>query len=120
LDYKLYAIRIFVTDWERALHFYTDVLEMSIGFRNDDMGWTEFDTGEAKLALERVDAEDADAAGLVGRFVGVSLRVDDLDAAYSSLVGRGVDFLRPPEKQTWGGALAHLRDPDRNVLTLLG
>jgi catechol 2,3-dioxygenase-like lactoylglutathione lyase family enzyme len=120
MDYTLYATRVFVTDWERALRFYTETLEMPVGFRSDDIGWAEFDTGEAKLALERVDFEDAEAMALVGRFVGVSLRVADLDATHATLATRGVDFLAPPEQQTWGGVLAHLRDPDRNVLTLLG
>ena len=49
---------------------------------------------------------------MVGRFVGVS--------AYETLAARGVDFVGPPEKQPWGGVLAHLRDPDGNILTLLG
>jgi hypothetical protein len=31
---------------------------------------------------------------------------------------RGVDFVGPPEKQPWGGVLAHLRDPDGDILTL--
>jgi hypothetical protein len=30
------------------------------------------------------------------------------------------DFVGPPEKEPWGGVLAHLRDPDGNILTLLG
>jgi predicted enzyme related to lactoylglutathione lyase len=28
--------------------------------------------------------------------------------------------LAPPEKQPWGGIVAHFRDPDGNVITLLG
>jgi uncharacterized glyoxalase superfamily protein PhnB len=55
----------------------------------------------------------------VGRFVGVSLEVTDIDATYRTLVERGVQFDAPPERQAWGGTLAHLRDPDGNVLTLL-
>jgi hypothetical protein len=33
---------------------------------------------------------------------------------------RGVEFLSPPERQPSNGTLAHLRDPDGNILTLLG
>ncbi|MCC6917989.1 MAG: hypothetical protein IT548_02225 [Alphaproteobacteria bacterium] len=29
-------------------------------------------------------------------------------------------FLAPPERQPWGGTLAHFRDPSGNGLTLLG
>jgi len=50
----------------------------------------------------------------------VSLQVDDVPATYAELRARGVDFVGPPEKQSWGGTLAHFRDPDGNVLTLFG
>ncbi len=32
----------------------------------------------------------------------------------------GSNSPRRPEEQPWGGILAHLRDPDGNILTLLG
>ena len=120
MDYKLSAVRIYVTDWEKSLEFYSDVLEMPVVFAGAEMGWAELDTGEAHLALERINPADAEAADLVGRFVSVSLQVDDIRATYEILKSRGVDFLAAPEKQPWGGVLAHFRDLDGNVLTLLG
>jgi catechol 2,3-dioxygenase-like lactoylglutathione lyase family enzyme len=120
MRYKLSVVRIFVTDWERALRFYTETLEIPLAFKNDAMGWAQLNTGEGQLALERVDPSDAEGRALVGRFVGVSLEVPDALATYERLVERGVDFVEPPEKQAWGGILAHLRDPDRNVITLVG
>ena len=89
-------------------------------FSDPEMGWAELDTGEAHLALERADPNDDESFGLVGRFVSVSLRVDDMESTFETLVSRGVEFLAPPKRQPWGGVLAHFRDPDGNVLTLLG
>jgi lactoylglutathione lyase len=120
MDYKLYAVRVFVTDWERALRFYTETLGIPVASRSDELGWAQLATGEGQLALERTAPDDDEAQDLVGRFVGVSLEVADIDATYETLVGRGVSFLGPPAKQPWGGVLAHLRDPDGNVVTLLG
>ncbi len=119
--YELYAVRIWVTDWKRALDFYAKTLGMTVGFANEDMGWAEitFPSG-GRLGLERVEPADPEARESVGRFVGVSLSVPDVAAAYAELRAKGVEFLAPPEKQPWGGTLAHLRDPDGNVLTLLG
>jgi predicted enzyme related to lactoylglutathione lyase len=88
----LYVVRVFVTDWDRALRFYTETL------------------GPPYEGAE---------GPLVGRFVGVSLRVDDIDETYQTLRGRGVEFVAPPARMPWGGVLAHFRDPDGNVLTLL-
>lgn len=120
MDYELCAVRVFVSDWERAIRFYTETLEMPAAFRSDEMGWAQLATGRARLALERVDPDDAEARDLVGRFVGVSLEVADIHDAYARLTERGVAFESPPEKQPWGGVLAHLKDPDGNVRTLLG
>ena len=119
MDYKLYVVRVFVSDFERALTFYTEKLGMGVAFRSDEMGWAQLDTGEANLGIERVEP-GADEEGLVGRYVGVSLSVDDIEKAYQTLKERGVPFEGPPERMPWGGVMAHLRDPDGNVLTLLG
>ena len=118
MDYAIYAVRVFVTDWPRALEFYTQTLGMRTALAMD--GWAEFDTGAAHLAIERVDPADPEARTSVGRFVGVSLSVPDVDAAYRALTQRGVVFVAPPERQPWGGVLAHFKDPDDNVLSLLG
>jgi lactoylglutathione lyase len=120
MRYKLSVVRVFVTDWERAVRFYTETLGIPLASRNDAAGWAQLATGECQLALERVDPSDAEGRALVGRFLGVSLEVPDVLATYERLVGRGVDFVEPPGKQPWGGILAHLRDPDRNVVTLVG
>jgi catechol 2,3-dioxygenase-like lactoylglutathione lyase family enzyme len=125
VDYKLFVVRIFVSDWDRALRFYSETLEMEVAFRSDEMGWAQLNTGEAQLALERVSPDDEKShppgeGPLVGRFVGVSLSVPDIQERYKILCERGVEFEAPPERMPWGGVMAHLRDPDGNILTLLG
>jgi lactoylglutathione lyase len=119
-SYNLAMVRVFVHDFERAVRFYTEALGMTLENRADEFGWAQFATGPCSLAVERLDPDDPEAAALVGRYVGVSLRVPDLEGAYHTLVERVVQFLCPPQKQAWGGTLAHLRDPEGNVLTLLG
>jgi len=119
---KLYGVRVFVRDWERACAFYGDVLGLPLRFKDAAVGWAEFDVGGPVIGVERVDPEGdaADPERLVGRFVGISLEVDDIAATYQRLRRRGVSFRSPPQRQPWGGVLAHLEDPEGNVLTLLG
>jgi predicted enzyme related to lactoylglutathione lyase len=119
MDYKLFAVRVFVGDWDRAVRFCTETLGIPAAYRSDEMGWAQLATGESQLALERVAPGGAEVGDLVGRFVGVSLQVEDIEASDKVLVERGVEFVAPPEKQPWGGVLAHFRDPDGNVITLL-
>jgi uncharacterized glyoxalase superfamily protein PhnB len=117
---RLYGTRVFTTDFDAAVRFYSETVGLPVLFGDTNMGWAEFDTGDAHLCLERIAPEDKEREELVGRFVGVSLQVDDMDAAYEELCAAGVTFEAPPEDQPWGGVLAHFRDPDGNVLTLLG
>ena len=117
---KLYAIRIFVRSWNESCEFYRDRLKLPERFRDDGVGWAEYDLGGPCFGLQRVDDKDSEGEELVGRFLGVSLQVEDIDASYRDLRARGVNFISPPEKQEWGGSLASFKDPDGNVLTLLG
>lgn len=51
--------------------------------------------------------------------VTVNFGVADIAAAHARLVERGVSFVRPPEREHWGGWVASLRDPDGNLVQLL-
>jgi len=114
---SLSAVRIFVDDLERSRRFYGDVLELRE--RSATPEWAVFDIGGKDLILERVPPDDPEH-DLVGRFLAVSFEVDDIEAAYRDLTAKGVSFPEPPEKQGWGGTLAFPRDPDGNILTLVG
>lgn len=119
-DFRIYTVRVFSFNWDEALKFYRDVIGFPVTFSDPDMGWAQFQLGSVYLGLERCDRNDVEAQGLVGRFVGVSIEVNDIETVYDSLVLKGVDFISRPAKQPWGGTLAHFKDPDGNVLTLLG
>ena len=49
----------------------------------------------------------------------VNLGVADIRQVHKTLAARGVDFIRRPEKEHWGGWVATFSDPDGNVLQLL-
>ena len=117
---KIGFVRIFVTDFKKSLGFYTNTLGMKLDYA-DDSHWTQFKTGEdVSLAIESSPADRTEQGSrVVGRFVGVTLMVENIAATYQQLSGKGVEFAGKPEKQAWGGTLAHLKDPDGNVLTLM-
>ena len=120
MSYKLYAIRVFSYKWQESLAFYRDTIGFPLAFADEEMGWAQFNLGAAHLGLERLGPDDPESKELVGRFVGTSIEVGDIAAIYDALVAKGVEFTGPPEKQEWGGTLAHFKDPDGNILTLLG
>ena len=112
--------RIFSFRWSENVAFYKDVIGFPLKYVNEDIGWAEFDLGGISLAIERQDPGDKESKGLVGRFVGVSIQVENIEAIYSELISKDVEFVGKPEKQDWGGILAHFKDPDGNTITLLG
>lgn len=116
---RVYGIRVFVDDYEAARAFYTKSLGFPVIWEMADHGAIGLSAGPAQLIVES-EAGDSAHFELVGRFTGVSLAVDDIDAAYAELRARGVPFIGPPERQFWGGMLAHFQDPAGNTLTLLG
>ena len=49
----------------------------------------------------------------------VNLDVEDIHAAHERLSQAGVEFIRPPEREHWGGWVCTFTDPDGNILQLL-
>ncbi len=111
---KIYGVRVWVDDMAVAKHFYGETLglatkwsmEVAVGY---DLG--------VDLIVELEDG--AEVPSLVGRFVGASILVEDIQASYAALSAKGVPFEGPPEKMFWGGTLAHFKDPAGNTLTLM-
>ena len=49
----------------------------------------------------------------------INLGVSNIHQVYERLKERGVAFIRPPQKEHWGGHVATFWDPDGNILQLL-
>ncbi|GAA3894534.1 hypothetical protein GCM10022276_12100 [Sphingomonas limnosediminicola] len=97
-----YAIK-FVSDMDAAVAFYRDVLGLQLKFQSPF--WTEFDTGETKLALH--PASDENPAGTVQ----LGLASYDLDSFHAAGQAQGLVFTSPPTEMH-GTRIARFRDPD--------
>jgi catechol 2,3-dioxygenase-like lactoylglutathione lyase family enzyme len=116
---RIRYVRVFVTDLAAAKRFYAQILGLNIlwEYENKAIG---FDLGPVLIVEDVSSEEDRNERHLAGRYVGCSIEVEDIQATYSELAAKGVHFTAPPEKQEWGGTLAHFEDPAGNVLTLVG
>jgi catechol 2,3-dioxygenase-like lactoylglutathione lyase family enzyme len=117
---KIGFVTVFVTDFDKSLDFYTKPLGMEIDY-TDRKFWAQFKSGEdVSLAIQKCAPDYVEQGSkMAGRFVGVTLMVDNIEDQYNRLGAKGVEFTGRPEKQSWGGILAHLKDLDGNVLTLM-
>ena len=67
---ELYAVRIFVRQRSEACAFYGETLGLKERFRNDEIGWAEYDLGGPCFGVEHVRPCDGEgAARLVGLLV---------------------------------------------------
>ncbi len=115
----LNTARVFVRDLDSAHQFYAQTLGLALKFGGPEVGYCVYDVGHCQLVVEPVAADaPAEDLALVGRFTGLSFKVDHLAEVYERLSAAGVVFVEPPEQQAWGGLVATLLDPAGNGLQL--
>ncbi len=118
---RIGQIALTVHDLDRATVFYRDALGMRLLFAVPGMVF--FDCGGIRLLLGLPEGErkEADADSQPSSFL--YYRVDDIQAAHTALVVRGVSFIREPQlvarMETFDLWLAFFRDPDGNGLALM-
>lgn len=108
-------IGITVTDLDRSITFYRDVLGLKLLFRTPNLAF--FDCAGTRLMLGLPEANGESFHPIL------YFRVDDIQSATKELEGRGVKFETQPalvarlEKHDFW--LAAFRDPDRNAIELM-
>lgn len=108
-------IAITVSDVEKAVAFYRDVLGMKLLFQVPNLGF--FDCGGVRLMLSGSEKPAEHYSSVI------YFRVGDLQEACRELGARGVTLEREPhmiarmaDHDLW---MAFFRDPDRNLLGLM-
>jgi len=110
-------IIVFVSDMQRSVAFYRDVLGLPLKFTSP--GWTEFNTGATTIALHKTGGDGLPRQSLppAGN-AHIGFMVDDIQSAYEALKAQGASFSLPPQKQNSGAILAVLQDPDGFGITI--
>jgi catechol 2,3-dioxygenase-like lactoylglutathione lyase family enzyme len=107
-----------VRDQDRALDFYVGTLGFIL-VTNQPMGpgqrWIELrppkgDTGIALFTPPGLEDR-------IGTFTGMSLECDDVEKTYAELREKGVEFAKPPKKESWGTS-AIMNDSEGNQIVL--
>jgi methylmalonyl-CoA/ethylmalonyl-CoA epimerase len=108
-------IAITVTEVDRAIAFYRDVLGMKFLFQVPNMGF--FDCGGVRLMIGGSEKPGEQYSSPI------YFKVPDIQQAFQSLSQRGAPFerephllARMPDHDLW---MAFFRDPDRNLLALM-
>ncbi|WP_262058227.1 VOC family protein [Streptomyces sp. STR69] len=121
---ELAQVRLLVTDFAACYRFYAEVLGLKPQSGATEGPYEKFSpaVGSAGIALQD-RAMMAQVLGELGELVTghrslVVLRVDDLDAYCEQITDRGATLLHGPAPMTDRMRVAHLKDPEGNVVEL--
>ena len=105
---------------------WTDRLDVMTEFYRDTLGFpvhsirpnfVAFEWGGMRFSIgthEHVSGRTTEPERIM-----INLGTQDIHKTHETLKARGVEFVRLPEQEHWGGWVATLRDPDGNTLQLL-
>lgn len=115
---------VVVSDQDRSLAFYTQKLgfELQMDAPMGQSRWVQLAPKGAQTSLVLTKpTEDmppeiyARTKANLGGFANFIFTVDDINATYTDLSGRGVEFSEKPAQQPWGW-WASIKDPDGNII----
>lgn len=111
-------VTIPVRDQSKALAFYTEKLGFTIATDQpfgDGQRWIELRIPGAETRVTLFTPPGSEQ--LIGTFLGISMWADDVEATYRDLVAKGVEFVAPPKRESWGTSTI-LIDQDGNKMVL--
>ncbi len=122
---KLNNIRILVNDFAKSFDFYHQTLGLKCTFGDRSSNFASFDAGlPSGIAIFKADlmtaalGEKPGVSPKKGDAVVLVLEVEEVDKTYENLQSK-VRFLTPPRNMgAWGIRVAHLRDPEGNLIEL--
>jgi len=119
---RIKGINIYVTDQQRALDFYKDVLGLEL---RNDQAYNYEGKSYRLIVVAPVGAESGfnlEPAELYasynqapGAFLGITFAVADVDALHEQLKAAGVTVSQEPTTEWWGRTMM-FTDPDGNQL----
>lgn len=111
-------VTVFVSNMDRAVAFYVDILGLKLGQRFGDH-WAEIVVGQTLVIGLHPKSDSAPAPGTRGA-MSIGLAIDEpIDKAILSLTSKGVQFRGPVVRDENAGlAFAYLGDPDGNDIYL--
>jgi catechol 2,3-dioxygenase-like lactoylglutathione lyase family enzyme len=107
-----------VSDQERSVAFFTEKL----GFKvmtdqkfDESQRWIELGIGNSQTGIVLFTPQEH--ADRIGTYSGLSFKCDNMDKTYAELRERGVEFLGPPKRESWGTSV-RFKDPDGNIFVM--
>jgi catechol 2,3-dioxygenase-like lactoylglutathione lyase family enzyme len=124
MQLDLTHIRLLVNDIETCRDFYKNKLGLAEQLAVVEGIYYEFIAGDCILALYKRDLmESVAGVTMAGEIaadkVALTFEVADVDATFKDLSAKGVKFTTEPhDQEAWVLRVAHLRDPEGNLIEI--
>ena len=109
------GIIIWSDNFEELLNFYETVLEVPCTKKKENSAY--FQWGNFKFTIAN-HSEIKGKSKDPNRFM-INIKVEDIENTTKKLLKYGVNFIRMPEKEKWGGKVATFEDPENNRVNLI-
>ena len=112
---EVVGITLWTDNLEEMYRFYHDVMAFPLHSRHEE--FIAFQLGELRFNIglhSSVSGTSRDPFRIMPH-----LGVENIHQEHQRLLKEGVEFLRPPEQEHWGGWIATFKDPDGNILQML-
>jgi len=111
---KLGLVMIIVSDMDRSVAFYRDVLGLELEEQSEH--WSQLNAGTISIGLHH----SKEGVSLNPEGGGqLTFYVDDAYKAVEELRTRGAEIAQEPEREQFGGLLAYVKDPDGYLIMLM-
>ena len=111
----LAGVTLWTDDLDGMFRFYHHTLGLPLHSQRPD--FIAFQLGALRFNLGRHDQIRGPARDPYR--IMPHLAVVDIHGEYQRLLASGVEFIRPPQQEHWGGWVATFKDPDGNILQFL-
>jgi lactoylglutathione lyase len=115
---RLISATVYSRDREASLRFYRDALGLRVEVERPEWNYTEL-KGAGGAALIPSQAGLPYAPETKPGEVMLTFLVDDIDQTFTRLTAAGAKVIQAPEHEGWGGVVAHVRDLDGRLITLV-
>ncbi|MBN9663799.1 MAG: SpoIIE family protein phosphatase [Acidobacteria bacterium] len=120
---SIHHVHLYVSDLDRSLHFFTQLLgfRLIFDYETDTVGRfiaVAPPDGTALLGLLSLQPGSPESE-LIGHSGHVVFVTDDIHAVFAEWKSRGVEFRFEPLSTTWGGVFTSFVDPDGNSFALM-
>jgi serine phosphatase RsbU (regulator of sigma subunit)/catechol 2,3-dioxygenase-like lactoylglutathione lyase family enzyme len=119
---RIFKTNVFVSDQDRSIRFFVDQLGFSVvgDARFEFDRWVAIAPPDGSSILAVIAPKPGSPHHkLIGRPTHIGFIAEDIYATYRLWLSRGVEFIRPPQPQLWGGIFAEFCDLDGNTFDLI-